>query len=166
MSRCIPGHALTTFCILGKPLNTGLARATQQNCQICSELETITGVAVNAFLRRLAKKEQLVRVRREQEYVYLTARSKRRRQKQARARFGSSGPLAHVEEDATTEELKKAIVILLEIIRSRPRTVRELKETLVKRHPEITGAMITEICRQYGVNKKKRSIHIDSSTTW
>ena len=121
-----------------------------------SELETITGVAVNALLRRLAKKEQLVRVRREQEYVYLTARSKRRRQKQARARFGSSGPLAHVEEDATTEELKKAIVILLEIIRSRPRTVRELKETLVERHPEITGAMVTEVCRQYGVNLKKK----------
>ena len=131
-----------------------------------NELKTITGVAVNALLRRLAKKEQLVRVRWEREYVYLTARSKRRRQDQARARFGSSGPLAHVQEDATTEELKKTIVILLEIIRSRPRTVRELKETLVKRHPEITGAMITEICRQYGVNKKKRSIHIDSSTTW
>lgn len=121
-----------------------------------SELETTTGVAVSGSLRRLAKMEQLVRVRWERAYVYLTASSKRRQRIQTRARFGSSNLLAYVEEDATTEELKKTIVILLEIIRSRPRTIRELKETLGKRHPEIPEAMVTAVCRQYGVNQKKR----------
>lgn len=121
-----------------------------------SELETTTGTAVSGVLRRLVKEGRLVRVRWQREYVYLTARSKRRRQHQAKARFGSSKPLAHAEEDATTEVLKKTIVILLEIIRSRPRTMRDLKETLGKRHPEIPGAMVTEVCRQYGVSLKKK----------
>lgn len=121
-----------------------------------SELETTTGVAVSGPLRRLTKQEELVRVRWQREYVYLTARSKRRRQAQARVRFGSIKPLAHADEDVTTEELKKTIVILLEIIRSRPLTVRQLKETLGRRHPEIHGARVSEVCRQYGVELKKK----------
>jgi len=45
---------------------------------------------------------------------------------------------------------------LLEIIRSRPRTVRALRNTLGKTHPEISGSLIGEVCRQHGIDLKKK----------
>jgi hypothetical protein len=120
------------------------------------ELENITGVAVAGALRLLTKKGELLRIRGKREYVYFTTRSKRAQRSQAKARFGSTKLLSHLEEEEPTEELKKTIVILLEIIRSRPRKIRELRETLRRTHPEISGSMVAEICRRYDIRLKKK----------
>jgi transposase-like protein len=121
------------------------------------ELEIITGIPVTGVLHSLTIKDQLVRVRWRGEYVYFTAKSKRRRGGQARARCGSSKPLAHHEErKVTTEELKKTIVVLLEIIRSCPNTITALREQIRRTHPEIPGSMVNQICRTYGIRLKKK----------
>ncbi|MCK4789400.1 MAG: hypothetical protein KAV87_37000 [Desulfobacteraceae bacterium] len=121
-----------------------------------SELEAITGVAVSGVLRQLAKKGQLLRVRAERGYVYFTAHGKQKQRTQAKSRFGDLEALSHVDEKASTEDLNKTITILLEIIRSRPRTIRALSETLHRTHPEITGSMISQVCRQYAICLKKK----------
>ena len=120
------------------------------------ELQAITGVSVSGVIRQLAKKGQVLRVRAERGYVYFTARGKQKQRKQAKSRFGDIEPLNHVDEKASTEDLNKTITILLEIIRSRPRTIRALSETLHRTHPEITGSMISQVCRQYAICLKKK----------
>ena len=121
-----------------------------------SELEAITGVAVSGVLRQLAKKGQLLRVRAERGYVYFAAHGKQKQRTQAKSRFGDLEALSHVDEKASTEDINKTITILLEIIRSRPRTIRALSETLHRTHPEITGSMIAQVCRQYAFCIKKK----------
>lgn len=121
-----------------------------------TELEAITGVSLAGVLQRLTKKGKLVRVRCEREYVYFSARAKRRRTSQARKRFGSSSPLAHQEEDLSVEELKKTLVIFLEIIRTQPSSVRQLRDRLRRTHPEISSGIVSDVCRQYDIGLKKK----------
>ncbi len=121
-----------------------------------AELQSITGVSVAVVLQSLVKKEQLIRVRRKLEYVYLTARSKRRRAQQGRHRFGLHWSLAEEKETLTLEELKRTVIILLEIIRSQPKTIRALRYTLSVSHPEIAAGMVNEVCRRYGIDLKKK----------
>ncbi len=120
------------------------------------ELQATTGVSVAVVLQSLVKKEQLIRVRQKHEYVYLTARSIRRRARQARHRFDSKWPLAEEEETLTLEELKRTVIILLEIIRIRPKTVTALKGALAVTHPRIAPGMVSEVCRRYGIDLKKK----------
>jgi len=127
------------------------------------ELEAIIGVSISGVLRQLAKKGQLLRIRAERGYVYFTTHGKKQQRTQVRARFGDLAVLSHVDEKGSTEDLNKIITILLEIIRSRPRTIRALSESLHKTHPEITGSMITQVCRQYAIDLKKKLIRIISS---
>lgn len=124
--------------------------------QTSTELEAITGISTTGVLQRIARNQQLVRVRWEREYVYFNARSKRCRESQARKRFGSLAPLVHQEEDLTVDELKRTIAIFLEIIRSRPQSVRQLRESLCKTHPEISQGLINDVCRQYEIRLKKK----------
>ena len=150
-------HPLASFTRHGtlSALLVALVEESVDGC-MAAELEATSGVTSSGALRLLAGRGQLVRIRRERGYVYLAAKSKRQRKAQAKARFGSSKPLAHVEEDATLEELKKTIVVLLEVIRSRPGTMRELKDAMKKRHPEVPGSMVSEVCRRCGVDLKKK----------
>ena len=121
------------------------------------ELDTITGVSVSGVLRQMIKKGQLLRIRAERGYVYFTTHGKKKQRAQVKARLGDLEALNHVDEKASTEELNKIITILLEIIRRRPRSLRVLSESLHKTHPEIIGSMITQVCRQYAIDLKKKS---------
>jgi len=121
------------------------------------QLDAIIGVSVSGVLRQLAKKGQLLRVRADRGYVYFTTHGKKKQRTQAKSRFGDVEALNHVDEKTSTEELNKIITILLEIIRSRPRTIRALSGGLHKTHPEITKSMIVQVSRQYGIDLKKKS---------
>lgn len=123
----------------------------------CAELEAITRVVVAGALRSLAMRGQVARVRWRRTFFYFTARSKRRRASQARSRFGTSALVARYQgEDATLEQLKNAISVLLEIIRTRPKTLRGLRETMSRTHPNLGAGTINEVCRQYGLDLKKK----------
>ena len=120
------------------------------------QLDAIIGVSISGALRQLAKKGHVLRVRADRGYVYFTTHGKKKQRKQAKSRFGDVAVLNHVKEKASTEELSKIITILLEIIRSRPRTIRALSEGLYKTHPEITKSMIIQVSRQYSIDLKKK----------
>jgi len=120
------------------------------------ELDEIIGVSVAGVLRQLAKKGKLLRVRAERGYIYFTTRGKKKQKAQAKSRFGTLEALSHVNQESSTEDLNKVIMILLEIIRSRPRTIRVLSENLHKTHPEISGSMMVQVYRQYAIDLKKK----------
>jgi hypothetical protein len=122
-----------------------------------TELEVITGTTLKTgVLQRLAKNEKLIRVRIKCEYFYFSAVDKRRRESQARKRFGRLTPLDHQEKDKSTEELKKTIIVLLEVIRGQPRSIKQLQLALQKTNPEISAEMVTDVCRQYNIDLKKK----------
>lgn len=120
-----------------------------------AELEKITGTSVTVVLAGLARSGRLVRIRSGRQYVHFTGRSKRARAEQVRRRFGSTQPLAEGEEDVTTETLKKTVAVLLEIIRSQPRTQQELWERLRRGHAAIPRRWVGDVCRQHGIRLKK-----------
>jgi hypothetical protein len=115
------------------------------------ELERITGVVVAGMLRRLAQKGLVVRARAKGQYFYFSAQSKRTRGAQAKARFGSSTLLKQTEGDLPVEELSRTITVLLEIIRSRPTTIRQLREAICRQHAEIPSPKVQEICKRYDI---------------
>lgn len=121
----------------------------------CLELKEITGVTVRGLLCSLSKKGKLVRIRYGRVFFYFTARSKRLRKRQITKRFDRGVNLQYQEENMTLSDLKKTIVILLEIIRSKPKTQLQIKERLFKSHPEISAGMIGEVCRKYNIVSKK-----------
>jgi predicted transcriptional regulator len=130
-----------------------------------AELEEITGVMAREVLARLTKKGRLARIRRGREYFYFTIGSKRTRARQIRRRFGRTAQVEYKPEDMAMEELKKTIAVLLEIIRSQPRSQRELRHRLHRTHPEISGATVRGVCDQYGIRLKKNRIPTGSSTS-
>lgn len=121
------------------------------------QLDEIIGMSVSGILRQQAQKGQLLRLRAERGYVYFTAHGKNKQKTQVKARFGDVQRLSYADEKASSEELNKIIAILLEIIRSRPRTMRILNDRLHKTHPDISNAMVAQVCRQYAIELKKKS---------
>jgi hypothetical protein len=120
------------------------------------ELDATTEVATGDVLRLLSKKGELTRLRWKGEFVYFTVRSKRKHASQMKARCGSASALVQHEEDVSIEELKRTIIILLEIMRSLPTTIRQLRETLQRTHPEIPESLVGEVCRRYSIKLKKK----------
>jgi hypothetical protein len=120
-----------------------------------AELGEITGVMASEILVRLTRKGRLTRVRRGREFFYFTNRSKRSRAQQMRRRFGRTVEVEYKPEDMAVEELKRTVLVLLEIIRSQPTSARELRERLRRTHPEISGATVGDVCDQYGIRLKK-----------
>jgi len=121
------------------------------------ELRKITDVgSLNGLLKRLAKSGDVVRLRKKREYFYFSGRSKRRRGAQVYKRLGSTKLLTCCDETQTTEELSKTIWVLLEIIRSRPKTTRQLQEKVQKAHPTVSADMVSDVCSRYGVDLKKK----------
>jgi len=121
-----------------------------------AELEATTGVRVRTVLAQLAKRGRLARVRQQWQYVCFSVRSKRDRLRQVKARLGPQGQFKYEEEGRSVDELKKTIAILLEIIRSQPRSQRELCERLSKLHPEILAGVVGEVVRRYDLVLKKK----------
>jgi len=52
--------------------------------------------------------------------------------------------------------MKKTIVILLEIIRTTPRSLSALKDSVRRSHPEISDTLVGDVCQQYKIQFKKK----------
>jgi len=120
-----------------------------------AELTDVTAVTVGPLLAELVQNKRLMRLRQARQYVYFSARSKRDRARQMKRRFGFSPSQETQPEEVSMEHLKRTIVVLLEIIRSQPKSQVELRERLRQRHPEIAETIIGQVCRQYDIQLKK-----------
>jgi len=120
------------------------------------ELSEITGVNVWATLGMLSKQNSLRRVRSNGQCYYFTARSDAATKAQISKRFKKAAPKFDGQDvTAGIEELKNSILVLLEIIRSQPQSIKALGLSLRGRAKDLTPAFAKKVVDKYRINLKK-----------
>lgn len=120
------------------------------------ELSEMTGANVWATLGKLVNKNLLRRVRSNGQCFYFTARSEVATKTQISKRFKKAITKFDGQDVAAEiEEFKDSILVLLEIIRSRPRSIKTLGLSLQGRSKNLTISFAKKVVDKYRINLKK-----------
>jgi hypothetical protein len=121
-----------------------------------NELSEITGGNIWATLGIMVSQNLIRRVRSDGQCFYFTAKSEEATKKQISRRFKKDFIKFDGQDVAAEiEDLKNSILVLLEIIRSKPKSLKALCLSLQARSKNLTLSFAKKVVDKYKINLKK-----------